>query len=159
MSYNKVILIGNLGKDPEVRHLENGTSVANFTLATSESFKDRNGERQKRTEWHNIEVWSGLAQVAEKYLTKGKQVCVEGRIRTDSWEDKESGLTKYRTKIVANNMVMLGSKSDGSSAPAASNTSNNMAASQDAGQQAPPTSSTEGNVDVSSTEQTDDLPF
>ena len=87
---NKVILVGNLGKDPEVRHLENGAAVANFSVATTESYKDRNtGERRDQTEWHNVVLWRGLAEVAEKYLKKGSQVYIEGKIRTRSWEDKE----------------------------------------------------------------------
>ncbi len=114
---NKVILVGNLGKDPEVRYLENGTAVANFTLATSETYKDRNsGERKTQTEWHNIVLWRGLAEVAEKYLKKGNQVYVEGKIRTRSWEDKE-GNTRYTTEIVGDNMTMLGRREDQDSSP------------------------------------------
>ncbi len=124
MSYNKVTLIGRLGKDPEIRHLENGVSVGHFTLATNEYFKDRNGEKQERTEWHNIEVWRGLAQVTEKFLTKGKQVCIEGKIRTESWEDKESGTTKYRTKIIADNLIMLDKKDDGGNSSSDNNYQN-----------------------------------
>ncbi|MEM7548336.1 MAG: single-stranded DNA-binding protein [Bacteroidota bacterium] len=108
---NKVILVGNLGKDPEVRHLESGATVANFTLATSETYKDRNsGERVTQTEWHNIVLWRGLADVAEKYLRKGSQVYVEGKIKTRSWEDKD-GNTRYTTEVVGDNMTMLGGKS------------------------------------------------
>ena len=111
---NKVILVGNLGKDPEVRHLESGVAVASFTLATSESYKDRNsGERKTLTEWHNIVLWRGLADVAEKYLHKGDQVYIEGRIRSRSWEG-ESG-TRYITEIVGDNMVMLGGRRSDSS--------------------------------------------
>ncbi len=109
---NKVILVGNLGKDPEVRHLESGAVVANFPLATSESYKDRKtGERITQTEWHNIVIWRGLAEVAEKYLKKGSSVYVEGKLRTRSWDDKE-GNKRYTTEIVADNMTMLGGKSD-----------------------------------------------
>ena len=112
---NKVILVGNLGKDPEVRYLEGGTAVANFTLATSESYKDRNtGERVTQTEWHNVVLWRGLAEVAEKYLKKGNQVYIEGKLRTRSWEDKE-GNTRYTTEIVGDNMTMLGGRNDGDS--------------------------------------------
>jgi len=104
-----VILVGNLGKDPEVRHLESGVAVANFSLATSESYKDRTtGERKTITEWHNVVLWRGLAEVAEKYLKKGDQIYVEGRLRTRSWES-ESG-TKYTTEIVGDNMTMLGGR-------------------------------------------------
>lgn len=107
-----MILVGNLGKDPEVRHLENGAAVANFSVATTESYKDRNtGERRDQTEWHNVVLWRGLAEVAEKYLKKGSQVYIEGKIRTRSWEDKE-GNTRYTTEIVGNEMTMLGRPSD-----------------------------------------------
>ena len=107
---NKVILVGNLGKDPEVRYLEGGTAVANFTLATSETYKDRNsGERKTQTEWHNIVLWRGLAEVAEKYLKKGSQVYVDGKLRTRSWDDKD-GNTRYTTEIVGDNMTMLGGR-------------------------------------------------
>ena len=110
---NKVILVGNLGKDPEVRYLEGGTAVANFTIATSETYKDRNsGERKTQTEWHNIVLWRGLAEVAEKYLKKGNQVYIEGKIRTRSWEDKD-GNTRYTTEIVGDNMTMLGRREEG----------------------------------------------
>ena len=106
-----MILIGNLGKDPEVRHLENGTSVANFSLATTETYKDKSGQRQSQTEWHNIVLWRGLAEIAEKYLKKGNPVYIEGKIRSRSWNDKD-GITRYTTEIVADNMTMLGSKRD-----------------------------------------------
>ena len=110
---NKVILVGNLGRDPEVRYLEGGTAVANFPLATSETYKDKQGRRVEHTEWHNIVVWRGLAEVAEKYLKKGMQVYVEGKLRTRSWDDKD-GNKKYTTEIVADNMTMLSRKDDGS---------------------------------------------
>lgn len=107
---NKVILVGNLGKDPEVRHLESGVMVANFTLATTESYKDRNtGERRQVTEWHNVVLWRGLAEVAETYLKKGNQVYVEGKLRTRSWTDQE-GNTRYTTEVIADNMTMLGGR-------------------------------------------------
>ena len=109
-SINKVILIGNLGKDPEVRHLENGASVANLPIATSETYKDRkSGEKVTQTEWHNIVLWRGLAEVAEKWLKKGSSVYIEGKIRTNKWEDKE-GKTRYNTEILADNMTMLGNR-------------------------------------------------
>ncbi|MFZ5554346.1 MAG: single-stranded DNA-binding protein [Bacteroidota bacterium] len=106
-SINKVILIGNLGKDPEVRRLENGAAVASFSLATTETYKDRNtGESKSHTDWHNIVMWRGLAEVAEKYLKKGMQIYVEGKIRNRSYQDKD-GNTKYITEVVADNMVMM----------------------------------------------------
>jgi single-strand DNA-binding protein len=104
---NKVILIGHLGKDPEVRSIEGGKKVANFTLATSESYKDKSGQRVEKTEWHNIAFWGAIADVIEKYLKKGSQIYVEGRISTRSYEDKE-GVKKYFTEIVGQNMTMLG---------------------------------------------------
>ncbi|RIJ37263.1 single-stranded DNA-binding protein [Pontibacter oryzae] len=110
-SVNKVILIGNLGKDPEVRHLEGGVAVARFPIATSETFKDKQGQRQERTEWHNIVLWRGLAEVAEKYLKKGNPVYIEGRLRTNNYQDKD-GIQRYSTEIVADQMTMLGSRSD-----------------------------------------------
>ena len=106
-SVNKVILIGNLGRDPEVRHLENGAVVANFPIATSETYKDRNsGERVSQTEWHNIVVWRGLAEVAEKYLKKGNSVYIEGKLKTRNWEDKD-GNKRYVTEVVCNELLML----------------------------------------------------
>lgn len=108
---NKVILVGHLGKDPEVRHLEGGATVATFTLATTESYTTRDGRKVDQTEWHNVVVWRGLADVASKYLQKGKLVYVEGKIRTRSYDDKE-GNKRYVTEIVADNFTMLGRKGD-----------------------------------------------
>ena len=111
-SINKVILIGNLGKDPETRHLESGVSVANFPIATSEVYKDRKtGERVSQTEWHNIVVWRGLADVADKYLKKGDKVYIEGKLRTRSWQDQE-GNNRYTTEVIADNLTMLGKSPD-----------------------------------------------
>lgn len=120
---NKVILVGHLGKDPEVRHLENGVNVASFSLATTETITNKNGERQDLTEWHNIVVWRGLADVAEKYLKKGKQIYVEGKIRTRSWDDKE-GVKRYTTEIVADSFTMLGKKEEGGSSNGSSMNNN-----------------------------------
>jgi single-strand DNA-binding protein len=108
-SLNKVILMGNLGKDPETRTLESGTVMCRFSMATTETFKNRSGERTSHTEWHNIVLWRGLAEVADKYLHKGDKVLIEGRIRTRSWEDKESGQMRYSTEILADQMQMMGS--------------------------------------------------
>ena len=119
---NKVILVGNLGKDPEVRHLDNGIAVANFSLATTESYTNKQGERVNQTEWHNIVLWRGLADVAEKYLKKGNSIYVEGKISTRKWEDKE-GNTRYSTDIIADKMTMLGSKSDNANTPTESSVS------------------------------------
>lgn len=109
---NKVILVGRLGKDPEIRSTPQGTSVAKFTMATDEKFTDRAGEKQERTEWHNIVAWGKLGEICGQYLKKGKLVYIEGSIRTDSWDDKESGQKKYRTEIVANTMKMLDRRGD-----------------------------------------------
>ncbi len=111
MSVNKVILIGNVGKDPEVRHLEGGTSVASFPLATSETYKNKSGEKVTNTEWHNIVAWRGLADVVEKYVKKGSQLFIDGKIRTRSYNDKE-GNKKYITEIFAESLRLLGKKSD-----------------------------------------------
>jgi single-strand DNA-binding protein len=111
---NKVILVGNLGKDPEIRHLEGGVAVANFTLATSEYYKDKSGNRIEQTEWHSVVVWRGLADVAEKYLKKGMTVYVEGKIRSRSWDDKE-GVKHYKTEIVGDALTILSKKENNQS--------------------------------------------
>jgi single-strand DNA-binding protein len=108
---NKVVLIGNAGQDPEVRHLDSGVSVANFNLATNETYKDKSGERVTQTEWHRIVLWRGLAEVAEKYVKKGELLYIEGRLRTRSWDDKD-GIKRYTTEVYADAMKMLGKKSD-----------------------------------------------
>ncbi len=151
---NKVILIGNLGKDPEVRHLENGTPVASFSLATSETYKDRTtGERKTNTEWHNITLWRGLAEVAEKYLHKGDQVYIEGKLQTRSWE--KDGVTRYTTDIVANTMTMLGTKGQGGGEQNQGG-GNTTATPQQ--QPAAQPANTEA-VKAQNTEELDDLPF
>jgi single-strand DNA-binding protein len=116
MSVNKVILVGHLGKDPEMRYLPSGEAVAGVTLATSEVWKDKQGQKQERTEWHNISFFGRSAEVVGQYLKKGSQIYVEGRIRTEKWTDKE-GKDRYTTKIMADSMQMLGSKSGGGNAP------------------------------------------
>lgn len=108
---NKVILIGNLGKKPEIRHLESGRAVANGTIATSETYKNKNGERVTNTEWHNIVLWTPLAEIADKYLDKGSQVYVEGKLTSRSYDDKD-GIKRYITEVVVQNLTMLGAKSD-----------------------------------------------
>jgi single-strand DNA-binding protein len=110
-SVNKVILIGRLGRDPEVKYTQGGSPVAKFSLATDEVFKDRAGEQQRRTEWHNIVAWNKLAEICGEYLTKGKQVYIEGSIRSRQWED-QSGNKRTSVEIVARDMKMLGSKAD-----------------------------------------------
>ncbi len=106
-SLNKVMLIGNLGKDPEIRYTGAGMPVATFSLATNESWKDQEGNLQERTEWHNIVAWSKLAEICQQYLKKGKKIYIEGRIQTRSYDDKNTGTKKYMTEIVAANMIML----------------------------------------------------
>lgn len=139
MSVNKVILVGNVGKDPEVRYLESNTAVCNFSLATSETYKNKAGEKVTTTEWHNIVMWRGLAEVAEKFVKKGTQLYIEGKIRTRSYDDKD-GNKRYITEILADNMQLIGKRPD--SAPAES-----------APAQAP-------NMEVySSSNEPDDLPF
>jgi single-strand DNA-binding protein len=138
---NKAILIGRLGKDPEVRNLENGATVANFTMATTETYKDKTtGERKEITEWHNIVLWRGLADVAAKYLHKGDLVYIEGKLRTRSWE--KDGVTRYTTEIVGDNMNMLGTKGGSGSNQSNQQYSQPVASNEPAGGSA-----------------TDDLPF
>lgn len=108
---NKAIIVGNLGKEPELRYTQSGTAVCNFSVATTERYKDREGNKQEKTEWHNIVVWQNLAEICSKYLHKGKQVYIEGKLQTSSYDDKE-GVKKYKTEIVAHTMQMLGSVSD-----------------------------------------------
>jgi single-strand DNA-binding protein len=109
---NKVILLGNLGKDPEIRHLENGRAVTNFTLATSEVYKNKEGNKVTNTEWHNVVLWTPLAEVAEKYLKKGNQVYIEGKITTRSYDDKD-GNKRYITEVVGREMTLVGGRPDG----------------------------------------------
>jgi len=111
-SVNKVILIGRLGRDPELKYTPSGAPVAKFSIATDEVFKDRSGEQQKHTEWHNIVAWNKLAEICGEYLTKGKQVYIAGSIRSRQWEDKQSGAKRTAYEIVAQKMTMLGSKAD-----------------------------------------------
>jgi single-strand DNA-binding protein len=110
-SLNKVMLIGRLGKDPEVKFTSSGTAVCNFSLATSETFKDKSGEKQEKTEWHNVQLWQKLAEIAGEYLVKGSLVYIEGRLQTRKWQDKD-GNDRYTTEIVGERMQMLGSKGD-----------------------------------------------
>jgi single-strand DNA-binding protein len=139
---NKVILVGNLGRDPEIRTLESGVKVARFSVATTESYNDRNtGQRVDQTEWHNIVLWRGLAEIAEKYLRKGSQVYIEGKLQTRSYQDKD-GITKYSTEVVGQNMNMLGGRSTNEASYEPSNQTT-----------APPANP----VDLP--EETDDLPF
>lgn len=145
-SVNKVILIGNLGRDPEVRHLESGVSVANFPIATSETYTDKNsGERREITDWHNIVAWRGLAKISENYLKKGMKVYIEGRLKTRSWQD-ENNQTRYTTEVLADNMTML-SRAE----PNPNQQQSNYPPSQESNPFKP--------MDGMTTDEEDDLPF
>jgi single-strand DNA-binding protein len=143
MSVNKAILVGYVGTDPEVRYLDSGTPVCNFRLATSEVYKNKNGEKVTNTEWHNIVLWRGLAETAEKYVKKGSQLYIEGRIKTRSWDDKE-GNKRYTTEIICDVLQMLGKKTD---EPPESQKQEKVNSSED---------KEENNLEI---EEADDLPF
>lgn len=152
---NKVILVGNLGADPEVRHLESGSKVANISIATSESYTNKSGERVEQTEWHRVELWDRLAELAEQYLSKGRTVYVEGRIRTNTYQDKE-GITRYDKKIRATNMTFVGGRNEGNDNPSDNPSESRSSASPATQPSAAPTTSssaTDSNVEA------DDLPF
>jgi single-strand DNA-binding protein len=141
---NKVILVGRLGKDPEVRNLESGATVANFSMVTSETYKDKTtGERKEITEWHNVVLWRGLADIAAKYLHKGDQVYIEGKLRTRSWE--KDNITRYTTEIVGDNLTLLGNKPSTETGPDRGHAPANTVAN-DPGERTSPST-------------TDDLPF
>ncbi|ADE11039.1 single-stranded DNA-binding protein [Sideroxydans lithotrophicus] len=153
MSVNKVILVGRLGKDPETRYMTNGEAVTNVTLATSENWKDKSGEKQEKTEWHNLVFYRRLAEVAGEYLKKGSQIYVEGKIQTRKWQDKETGKDRYTTEIIVNEMQMLGSKSGGGSFEVVENQSSAPARSAPAAK--PAAAPAKGNFDNFD----DDIPF
>lgn len=145
-SLNKVMLIGNLGRDPEIRYTPDGSPVANFSLATTDSWTDKGGSRQERTEWHNIVAWSRLADLSKRFLTKGRQVYVEGRLRTREWTDRD-GNKRRTTEVIASQMVLLGSRGEAAEhAPAA-------APQPSAGNSEPEPAIEEGGI------TDDDLPF
>jgi single-strand DNA-binding protein len=150
MPINKVILVGHVGKDPEVRYLDNNTPVASFTLATNETYKNKNGEKVTNTEWHNIVLWRGLAQVAEKYVKKGNMLFIEGKIRSRSWDDKD-GIKRYTTEIIADNMQMLDKKESGPS--------NATAQSQEYQQPLEARQDDKFESSSADNEEVDDLPF
>jgi single-strand DNA-binding protein len=112
-SVNKVILLGNLGKDPEVKYTPAGMPIAKFSIATNERFKDKDGQWQDRTEWHNIVAFQRLAEIVGEYVKKGGKVYIEGSLRTSSWDDKETGQKKYKTEIIANDLVLLSGRGEG----------------------------------------------
>jgi single-strand DNA-binding protein len=129
-SVNKVILLGNVGKDPEFRATGGGTSVANFTLATSDRFQDAQGNWQDRTEWHNLVAFKRLAEIVRDYVKKGSKLYIEGKIQTRSWDDKETGAKKYRTEIIALDISLLSGREDGGGSSRSSNASSNAGMDQ-----------------------------
>lgn len=148
---NKVILVGNLGADPEVRHLESGSKVANISIATSENYTNKSGERVEQTEWHRVELWDRLAELAEQYLSKGRTVYVEGRIRTNTYQDKD-GITRYDKKIRATNMTFVGGRNEGNDASDNGSSESTSSASSSAPQ---PSAAPAANSNI----EADDLPF
>jgi len=155
MSVNKAILIGRLGKDPETRYMTSGEAVTNVSLATSENYKDKSGEKQERTEWHNLVFYRRLAEIAGEYLKKGSMIYVEGRIQTRKWQDKE-GKDRYTTEIVVNEMTMLGSKSaGGGSFEVVENQSSSSTPARSAPAAKPAAPTAKGNFDNFD----DDIPF
>lgn len=153
---NKVILVGNLGADPEVKYLEGDKVVAKLRLATTESYKDRNGNRVDQTEWHDLEMWDGQAKIAEQYLRKGSQIYVEGKIKTDTWQD-EQGQNRYRTKIRVQSFTMLGSRQDGSGGGMDNSGMSQPSQAQPKAPMANTTVSTGPNIQMDDSD--DDLPF
>ncbi len=125
-SVNKVFLLGNVGKDPEIRSTGGGTMVANFSLATSDRFQDQQGNWQERTEWHNLVAFKRTAEIVRDYVKKGSKLYIEGKIQTRSWDDKETGAKKYRTEIIVNDLSLLSGREDGGGYSRSSNASSNM---------------------------------
>lgn len=153
---NKVILVGNLGADPEVKYLEGDNVVANIRLATTEAYKDRNGNRVEQTEWHDLELWGGQAKIAEQYLKKGMQIYVEGKIKSDTWQDQD-GNNRKRTKIRVLSFTMLGSRSDSPSAPSNPGEGNYQRTAAPSNPVSQPSSNS---MDLApSADDDDDLPF
>ena len=147
---NKVILVGNLGADPEVRHLESGSKVATISVATSESYTNKGGERVEQTEWHRVELWDRLAELCEQYLSKGRTVYIEGKIRTNTYQDKD-GITRYDKRIRATNMTFVGGRSEGADSEEASTPAQTKSSS--------PNDQTNNAPVAPSTAEADDLPF
>ncbi|MEM9673003.1 MAG: single-stranded DNA-binding protein [Cyclobacteriaceae bacterium] len=156
---NKVILVGNLGADPEIRHLESGSKVANISIATSESYTNRNGERVEQTEWHRVELWDRLADLCEKYLSKGRTVYIEGKIRTNEYQDKE-GITRYDKRIRATNMTFVGGRNDEAPDTGASPApTRSSAPSSNPAPTTSPAPAANAPSGAPSNEEMDDLPF
>jgi len=139
-SLNRVTLIGNLGKDPEVKYTPSGTPVAKITVATNERYKDKNGEWQDRTEWHNVVLWQRLAEIAGEYLKKGGKVYIEGRLQTRSWDDKQTKQKRYATEIVANDLILLGGRGEGGASSGGNNFDQRVPEPEHAGAPASPIS-------------------
>ena len=161
-SVNKVILVGTLGKDPELKYTPQGTPVAKFSMATNENYKDKqSGEWKERTEWHNIVLWQRQAEVAAEYLKKGGKCYIEGRLTTRSWDDKETGQKRYMTEIVAQDLVLLGSKGDGGGGGRSGGSSSGSSYDQrSSGQQEDHFSQKPSGSSAAGTEITDeDIPF
>lgn len=162
MSVNKVILVGNVGKDPEIRYFENDRAVANFTLATTErAFTTASGQQiPERTEWHNIVVWGGLAKVVESYIKKGSQLYIEGKMRSRSWDDKDN-IKRYTTEVMVDSLQMLGRKSDnpGNDSQSISHGSNSPAQNQQPVSAPPASSQNYDNDSNEGSSEEDDLPF
>jgi single-strand DNA-binding protein len=149
---NKVILVGNLGADPEVRHLESGSKVATISIATSESYTNKSGERVEQTEWHRVELWDRLAELSEQYLSKGRTVYIEGKIRTNTYQDKE-GITRYDKRIRATNMTFVGGRNEDT------DTQSPAPAAQSQRESAPSANVASSTPAASTASEADDLPF
>ena len=154
-SVNKVILIGNLGKDPEVKYTQAGMPVAKFSLATNERFKDKDGQWQDRTEWHNIVAFQRLAEIVGEYLKKGGKCFIEGSLRTSSWDDKETGQKKYKTEIIANDLVLLSGRGEGAGEDSGGRSSGAAASGNNFDQRAPEPEHAAASTPISD----EDIPF
>jgi single-strand DNA-binding protein len=153
-SLNRVTLIGNLGKDPEVKYTPSGTAVAKIALATNERFKDKTGEWQDRTEWHNVVLWQRQAEIAGEYLKKGSKVYIEGRLQTRSWDDKTTNQKKYMTEVVASDLILLGGRGEGAGGDFAGQARGAASAGGNFDQRAP-----EGEAAASAPISDEDIPF
>ena len=156
-SVNKVILIGNIGKDPEIRYMPNGDSVANITLATSETWKDKSGQKQEKTEWHRVTFYRRLAEIVGEYLKKGAKIYVEGRLETRKWHDDVKGIDRYTTEIIASEMKMLDSKKEGGGDYTTTSKTYETNPANRNDRQTIPADQNEGKSDFSSMD--DDIPF
>jgi single-strand DNA-binding protein len=160
-SVNKVILLGNVGKDPEIRSTPSGAIVANFTLATSDNFQDQQGAWQERTEWHTLVAFKRTAEIVRDYVKKGSKLYIEGKLQTRSWDDKQSGQKKYRTEIIVNDMSLLSGRDEGSGGGGGgySRSSSNASSSSNSYDQRPPAGGPDDAVSQSAEISDDDIPF